>query len=318
MFRRTNFYLAASTRTASLCLKTLAMLLTNLISDRLSEHRVSERDIQALLQKRTNPFDISVFETVSHPQLSIQDFKQQALKDYGGWLHGKSFATQEGLEAQLRQVAGDIEKYGILSKHGFGDYAQDRLNYELTKASTISPARDFPWLFLFLSYGLCILGALAFLLPQHQLEGPPGIKNNGVFHHAMKNRGWLGILTGTLLILFYLLLYFKPAYMTHWILMVDPISRALSGNEAGQFFMYGFLYTLAVGVMGVRMMIRYRHSRYQMLRTLSLIFFQLAFAFLLPEVLVRLNKPYFDFKNIWPLDYDFFFKNELDNAHSKW
>ncbi len=35
-------------------------------------------------------------------------------------------------------------------------------------------------------------------------------------------------------------------------------------------------------------------------------FFQTAFAFLIPEILVRLNKPYFDFKNIWPLDYDFF------------
>ena len=35
-------------------------------------------------------------------------------------------------------------------------------------------------------------------------------------------------------------------------------------------------------------------------------FFQLAFAFLLPEILVRLNQPYFDFKNMWPLDYDFF------------
>ena len=35
-------------------------------------------------------------------------------------------------------------------------------------------------------------------------------------------------------------------------------------------------------------------------------FFQLAFAFLIPEILVRLNQPYFDFKNMWPLDYDFF------------
>ena len=59
------------------------------------------------------------------------------------------------------------------------------------------------------------------------------------------------------------------------------------------------------------MLINYRHSGYQIARTLSVMFFQTAFAFLIPEILLRLNKPYFDFKNIWPLDYDFFFDNEL-------
>ncbi len=53
-------------------------------------------------------------------------------------------------------------------------------------------------------------------------------------------------------------------------------------------------------------MIKYRHSKYQMIRTGSVMFFQLALAFLIPEILVRLNQPYFDFKNMWPLDYDFF------------
>ena len=41
-------------------------------------------------------------------------------------------------------------------------------------------------------------------------------------------------------------------------------------------------------------------------------FFQTSFAFLIPEILVRLNQPWFDFKNIWPLDYDFFFKYNID------
>ena len=60
-------------------------------------------------------------------------------------------------------------------------------------------------------------------------------------------------------------------------------------------------------VMGVRMMIKYRHNKYQLVRTISVLFFQIGFAFLIPEILVRLNQPYFDFKNMWPLDYDFFF-----------
>jgi polyferredoxin len=127
----------------------------------------------------------------------------------------------------------------------------------------------------------------------------------------MKTRGWLGILTGTFLILFYVFLYYFPEYMTNWIIMVDPVSYFLKGSSAGRFFLYGFIYTLTILVMGVRMLINYRHSRYQVIRTFSVMFFQTAFAFLIPEILLRLNKPYFDFKNIWPLDYDFFFDNEL-------
>jgi polyferredoxin len=149
-----------------------------------------------------------------------------------------------------------------------------------------------------------------YILPK--LKDQESIKNNKVFFNPMKNVGWLGILTGTWLIIFYVVLYFYPEYMTNWIILVDPISKLLNGNEAGRFFLYGFIYTLCILVMGVRMIIHYRHSAYQILRTLSVMFFQTAFAFLIPEFLIRLNKPYFDFKNIWPLDYSFFFDFRLD------
>jgi polyferredoxin len=59
--------------------------------------------------------------------------------------------------------------------------------------------------------------------------------------------------------------------------------------------------------MGIRMIAKYRHNRYQMIRTTSVMFFQTAFAFLIPEMMVRLNQPWYDFKNIWPLNYTFFF-----------
>jgi polyferredoxin len=101
--------------------------------------------------------------------------------------------------------------------------------------------------------------------------------------------------------------------MTNWVIMVDPVSKFLNGGEAGRFFFYGFLYTLCILVMGIRMLINYHHSKYQILRTCSVMFFQTAFAFLIPEIMIRLNQPYFDFKNIWPLDYSFFFNNRLDN-----
>ena len=117
----------------------------------------------------------------------------------------------------------------------------------------------------------------------------------------------MGILSGTLLVVFYILLYFFPAYITNWIMIVDPIQKVINpAATSSQWFLYGFLYTFAVVVMGIRMIVKYRHSKYQVVRTSSVMFFQLAFAFLIPEILVRLNQPYFDFKNMWPLDYDFF------------
>lgn len=125
--------------------------------------------------------------------------------------------------------------------------------------------------------------------------------------------GWLGILTGVYLIGFYILLYWVPQHITGWILMVDPVSRALNGGEASQWFLYGLLYTLVILVMGVRMLTKYMHNRYQIIRTFSVMFFQVAFAFLIPEILVRLNLPSMDLKNIWPLNYTFFFDWNLNN-----
>jgi len=127
-----------------------------------------------------------------------------------------------------------------------------------------------------------------------------------------KGLGWIGITVGTFLIGFYVALYFFPEYITNWTLMLDPISQSLSGNTAGRWFLYGFLYTLIMIVMGIRMMIKYRHNRYQLVRTGSVMFFQTAFAFLIPEFLLKLNQPYMDFKNAWPLDYDYFFDYNID------
>jgi len=125
--------------------------------------------------------------------------------------------------------------------------------------------------------------------------------------------GWLGLLTGFYLIAFYIFLYWKPEYISNWITMVDPISRKLSGNPASEWFLYGLMYCIAVVVMGIRMIAKYRHNKYQMVRTASVMFFQTCIAFLLPEILVRLNYPYFDFKNIWPLNYTFFFDWNINN-----
>ncbi|WP_020532084.1 4Fe-4S binding protein [Flexithrix dorotheae] len=284
----------------------------------LADYGISEEEIKKIvaLSDSGEEIKLSISEAEqAFPNDAFFDFKKKSLSDYGGWLDGLTYSTKEELQSQLEDVVSKIKSYGIINQKGIDRYKEKDLKYSLTRSATESPVKDYPVLFLFLTYGLCIIGALMYILPKGR-EGNPGIKNNGIFFSSMKNRGWLGILTGTYLIAFYILLYYFHQYMTNWIIMVDPISLSLSGNPAGQFFLYGFIYTLCILVMGVRMILKYRHSPYQIARTISVMFFQTAFAFIIPEILIRLNQPYFDFKNIWPLDYDFFFDNELNNLVS--
>jgi Pyruvate/2-oxoacid:ferredoxin oxidoreductase delta subunit len=240
----------------------------------------------------------------------IGQYKRKVFLQYGGWLIHASFSSAEEFRTAVEKVANDIRKYAIMNDKGFSKYAIRDLDFQLTKASSFGIITRSPSMAMFIIYGLCILGGLLMIIPVY-LSEPPGIKNNGIYKNPMKNRGWLGILTGSFLILFYIFLYFYPEHMTQWVIMVDPLSYFLNGDQAGRFFLYGFLYTLCVLVMGIRMILKYRHSRYHLIRTFSVMFFQLAFAFLIPEFLVRLNQPFFDFKNIWPLDYDFFFDSEI-------
>ncbi|EPR65589.1 4Fe-4S binding protein [Cyclobacterium qasimii] len=187
----------------------------------------------------------------------------------------------------------------------------DDYSFSITKASSIGPVKEHPLIFLSLSIGLTILGGLLYILPLYR-GVPDGIKNDGIFFSSMMARGWLGMITGAYLILFYILLYWFPEYLTNLVLMVDPISIFLSGGPASQWFLYGFIYSFAIVVMGLRMFRKYKGNNYQLIRTTSVMFFQLSFAFILPEILVLFNKPWHDFKNIWPLDYSFFYEYRLD------
>ncbi|MFX0558470.1 4Fe-4S binding protein [Maribacter sp. CXY002] len=168
--------------------------------------------------------------------------------------------------------------------------------------------KGFMW---FLTFGLGSIGALMFILPNVLLLGKKGIKNDGIYLQDSTNKGWIAWLVFIFLVGFYLVLYFRSEYAVNWTYLVDPISESLSGNPAGHWFVYGFMYCVVMTVMAIRMYIKYRHNIYQIVRTTSVLFFQIVFAFLIPEIMVRLQMPYYDFKNAFPLDYDFFFQWNL-------
>jgi polyferredoxin len=295
-----------STRSQFAFVASVTRIIDHVNQQQISTYRLTDEELDALVNVRPERFSVAAADTVFPGADEVSAFKCKAVRDYAGWLEGTAATRQ-----QLQLVATNIETYAIVSQFGFDRYAAKDVVYALAKSSASGPVQQNPTLFLALVLMLCIGGALLYLIPK--LQTPAGIQNHGIFFSALKNTGWLGVLVGSWLIAFYVVLYFFPEYMTTWVTWVDPVSRTLSGQPAGRFFLYGFLYTLAILVMGVRFMIHYRHSRYQLLRTASVMFFQTAFAFLIPEILTRLNKPALDLKNIWPLDYSFFFDYRLDN-----
>ena len=133
----------------------------------------------------------------------------------------------------------------------------------------------------------------------------PGIKNDGIFHSATTHRGALAWIIGVALTAFYVALYWHGDSLSPVYSLLDPLALALTGASADEWFLYGALYTAAVGVFGVRMAMKYRHSRYQLIRTGSVFFFQLGFAFLLPGMLKKINQPDFYFTYFWPLKPDY-------------
>ncbi len=234
---------------------------------------------------------------------------QTALQPRLGPLLGKTYTNQFAFISDLR---GAIDGYNAeqQAKQNWKAVIYDDYLFDLTKRSTIGAPVTNSALLFWLSFGLAMLGGILFALPR--LNDKPGIRNDGIMHHPATHVGWIGIALGTFLIGFYIALYFYAEYLTNWTDLVDPLSRALNGKPASKWFLYGTLYTVIVLVMGVRMLINYRHSRYQQYRTLSVMAFQLFFAFLIPELMSLLNAPYQDLKSIWPLDYTFFFDYRIN------
>jgi polyferredoxin len=174
---------------------------------------------------------------------------------------------------------------------------------------------EFPNKTLWLSISLLsiITGIVGFAWASYH-DKTAGIKNDGVWFKSISGRGvwaWMSIIA---LSGFYVLLYFFPQYLglvengdnVGLIALFDPLSQFFNGGPASQWFVYGTLYTIAILSFGIKFIWKYRHNSYEVIRTCSVMFFQTAFAFVIPEVMTSLNQPYYDFKNVWPLNYDLF------------
>ena len=180
-------------------------------------------------------------------------------------------------------------------------------------------------LMFYTSMGLIFFGVIVYSWRTYMIQ-PAGIKNNGNFFSSISHRGVLAWISAILITGFYVVLYLKAEYLglgdtenSGLVAFFDPLSQLMHSKKASQWFVYGVLYTLAIVAFGIKFIFKYRHNRYEIIRTISVMFFQLFFAFLIPEILEMLHPEtatnYFgkDMKNMWPLDYDFFDSWHIQN-----
>ena len=132
--------------------------------------------------------------------------------------------------------------------------------------------------------------------------------------NSYKNRGVLGWLAFLALFGFYIALYYTPSF--------DGVLTSLfgMGKDNGWYWvlhsrwtLYGSLYTLGITLGGAYMIWKYRHNRYQIVRTCVVIFAQVVLAFALPSLLKFFGQPDYYFSYLWPLKIEYFYPQNILN-----
>ncbi len=85
----------------------------------------------------------------------------------------------------------------------------------------------------------------------------------------------------------------------------------LEASDFNRWHVYGTLYTLAITIGGAYVSYKYRHNRYQVVRTTIVMFIQVSFAFSIPILLKFFSHPEFYFSYLWPLKYDYLDPNNF-------
>lgn len=154
-----------------------------------------------------------------------------------------------------------------------------------------------------------------------------GIKNHDVWHRSLTGRGILGWAAGILFTIFYIQLYIKSDPFPTLVSVFDPLSELFRGKASDKWFVYGTFYTFAILGLGIKFIYKYRHNRYQLIRTLVVIFSQLVMAYFIPNIMEALQfngvstadgyLGYYTANPIesWPLNYDAYYSYVLE-AHA--
>ena len=114
--------------------------------------------------------------------------------------------------------------------------------------------------------------------------------------HDLTHRGITAWATAGLLFAFYLTLYYTEFF--------TGLAQAL--GLGSKWTLYGLLYTIAITAGGIHVIRKYRHNRYQVVRTCVVIATQATLAFSVPLILKFFQQPEYYFSYLWPLKIEYF------------
>ena len=234
-------------------------------------------------------------------------FVKDKLKEYTGWMMNRSWDSFNDFEKSLDEKVAEVND-AVAAEYGIDSQKEDLLIAQVMQKGAAEWLKT-GWMAL-LIFGMAILGGLVYAMPLAFKQ--KGIQNNHIYHNKSQTRHYPAVIVFVLLVVFYIILYEFPAYLANQIVLLRPLADQLAGTASDRWFLYGFLYTISMVTMGFRMMLKYRGNAYQQVRTVSVMFFQVAFAFMLPQIMTSLQLPSYDLKSIWPLEYSFFFDYRVD------
>ncbi|MEQ9168026.1 MAG: hypothetical protein RLO12_17325 [Fulvivirga sp.] len=84
--------------------------------EKLSQFGISETEIDKLVNSNQGKFDINTISLFGDDETG--QYKQKTFKDYGGWLDGREFGSQEEMRSQISNVVENIKKYQIVNEKG--------------------------------------------------------------------------------------------------------------------------------------------------------------------------------------------------------
>jgi len=121
------------------------------------------------------------------------------------------------------------------------------------------------------------------------------------YQNPLQSRQWPAWILSALLMASYLVLYFTD--------LLEAPARALALGS--KWTLYGLVYSLAMVVGGAFFLRRHGNSRYQRLRTASVIFVQVVLAFALPVVMRVFGHQEYYFSYFWPLKIEYLYPDTI-------
>jgi polyferredoxin len=133
------------------------------------------------------------------------------------------------------------------------------------------------------------------------------------YHHPTRRRGGLAWILSGLLFATYLLLYLggNPQRGFAWDPFHDAARLVLPTAIASKWNLYGLLYTLVMVAGGVYFLRRHGNSRYQRIRTITVVAVQILFAFSLPVAMQVFGRHEYYFSYFWPLKIEYLYPSVI-------